>query len=451
VAFLDALVGQLLTSAGHGSPASPLVVATADHGEALGEHGEQTHGLFAYETTLRVPLIVSWPGAIGPRVVTPAVSLVDVAPTIAALAGLPAVPGQDGRSLVPLVDGGAGTAGATPAYAETLFPHLALGWAPLRSLRDGTWKLIDAPEPELYDLASDPGEQTNLHAARPDIANRLRRQLDAMAPPVAAGAGVPDPKRMTAMFDRLLHATRAVSRGDADAAERLAREVLAADAANPLAHYVLGRALLGSGRFDESMAAFRRVLATGRQGADAHHWMALARLRLGDRAGALAEEEAALALDARHDAALALRAGLLLSSGRRAEAVQSLRDAVTADPLDLSLRVSLADLLADAGLAAEAEPEYRRVLETRPNDVGALVGLGLLLARAERLEPAVAALTRALEIDPGQDEARFERAVLFQRLGRVAEARAGYERLDSATTRPDIRQAAARRLSTLPR
>jgi Flp pilus assembly protein TadD len=128
-----------------------------------------------------------------------------------------------------------------------------------------------------------------------------------------------------------------------------------------------------------------------------------------------------------------------------------LRDAVATDPGNHSLRVSLADLLADAGLAAEAEPEYQRVLESRPNDVAALLGLGLLLARTDRFEPAVAALTRVLEIDPGQDEARFERAVVYERLGRSAEARAGYERLDAPATRPDIRKAAEARLARLPR
>ncbi len=109
--------------------------------------------------------------------------------------------------------------------------------------------------------------------------------------------------------------------------------------------------------------------------------------------------------------------------------MKGLRDAVAADPGNHSLRVSLADLLADAGLAAEAEPEYRRVLESRPNDVAALLGLGLLLARTDRFEPAVAALTRVLEIDPGQDEARFERAVVYERLGRT---RRGAGRLRAA-------------------
>ena len=94
IAFQDVLVGELLTRAGHGTAASPLVVVAGDHGESLGEHGESTHGLFVYEGALRVPLIVSWPGVIGPRVVTPVVSLVDVAPTVTALAGLAPLEGS---------------------------------------------------------------------------------------------------------------------------------------------------------------------------------------------------------------------------------------------------------------------------------------------------------------------------------------------------------------------
>ena len=227
--------------------------------------------------------------------------------------------------------------------------------------------------------------------------------------------------------------------------------MLAEDAGNAFARLVLGRGLLAVGRHREAIEALRTYLAAVPGSADAHHWIALAHLRLGDRAAALAEEDAALALDPRHGAAVALRAGLLFSTGRKDEGLQALRAAVAADPADLSLRVSLADLLSDAGLAADAEPEYRRVLETRPNDVAALVGLGLLFARTGRPEPALAELTRALEIDPGHDEARFERAVVHERLGRVAEARAGYERLRAAGTRPDIRQAAEARLAALAR
>ena len=420
---------------------------------------------------------MSWPGVLTPRVVDPVVGLVDVAPTVAALAGVAPLEGIDGRSVVPLVDGVADAAAAPAAYAETYFPQFFMGWAPLRSVREGQWKFIDAPEPELYDLAADPGETTNLYAAQPATARTLRRQLETLArsapdrdspapmsaearqrlsalgyvsgpaAPAAPGTPAPDPKRMAPLFERLLDGNRALARGDGEAAAGIARSVLAEDANNGFARLVLGRALLATGRHQQAIDALRAYLTAVPGSADAHHWIALAHLRLGDRARALAEEEAALALDSRHGAAIALRAGLLFSSGRRTEAVQALRDAVAANPANHALRVSLADLLADAGLASEAEPEYRRVIEARPNDVGALVGLGLLLARTERFEPALATLTRVLEIDPGQDEARFEKGAVYERLGRVADARAVYERLDAPATRPDIRQAAARRLS----
>jgi choline-sulfatase len=483
IAFQDAMVGELLGRAGHGGASgAPLVVVAGDHGESLGEHGESTHGLFVYESAIRIPLLVSWPGVLAPRVVDPVVGLVDVAPTVTALAGVAPIEGVDGRSLVALVDDrGLDATPPAAAYAETYFPQFFMGWAPLRAVRDGQWKFIDAPEPELYDLAADPGERHNVYAAQPATARSLRRQLETLArsapgrdspapmsaearqrlsalgyvsgpaAPAPAGAPAPDPKRMAPLFERLLDGNRALARGDAAAAAAIAQGVLAEDAGNGFARLVLGRALLAGGRHREAIDALRAYLTAVPGSADAHPWIALAHLRLGDRARALAEEEAALALDPRHGSAIALRAGLLFSSGRRTEAVQTLRDAVAADSANHALRVSLADLLADAGLVAEAEPEYRRVIDARPNDVSALVGLGLLLARTERFEPALMTLTRVLDLDPGQDEARFEKGAVYERLGRVADARAVYDRLDAPATRPDIRAAAAARLRRLPR
>ncbi len=121
------------------------------------------------------------PGCSPPRVVDPAVRLVDVAPTLAALAGVAPLAGVDGRSARAADRRRAMRTPSPAAYAETYFPQFFMGWAPLRSVRDGSWKLIDAPEPELYDLAADPGERTNLYAAQPATARALRRQLETMA------------------------------------------------------------------------------------------------------------------------------------------------------------------------------------------------------------------------------------------------------------------------------
>ena len=155
VAYTDAMLGQFLTRLDAMHALTPtLIVLTADHGESLGDHGEMTHGLFAYDSTLAVPLIVNAP-SIAPAVIDAPVSHPDLTPTILDLLGL-APPGSvDGQSLVrsPAPD--------RPLYFEALDASLTRGWAPLRGIIQGGWKYIDLPDAELYDLRTDPGEQHN--------------------------------------------------------------------------------------------------------------------------------------------------------------------------------------------------------------------------------------------------------------------------------------------------
>src|SRR5262249_10795891 len=143
----DAMVGALLDRLrAAGQLDRTLVVVTADHGESLGDHGETTHGLFAYDSTLRVPLIVQAPG-IQPRVVDTPVAHDDMLPTILDLVGVPPPEHLDGASLA------RSTAADRPLYFEALDASLTRGWAPLRGVVQDGWKYIDLPDAELYDLA----------------------------------------------------------------------------------------------------------------------------------------------------------------------------------------------------------------------------------------------------------------------------------------------------------
>lgn len=475
MAFQDSVVGELLARVGYGGSGTPLVVVAGDHGESLGDHGESTHGLFVYDGAVRVPLIISWPGVLPSRAVEPPVTLADVAPTLAELAGLPAFPDVHGESLMPVLGGGPAPA-SRGIYAETYFPQFFMGWAPLRSLRDGRWKYIDAPEPELYDLVADPGETTNRAGSATAEARALRRRLEESVrghdqpaasalsgdaqrklaalgyvstptPRLPATGPAPDPKRMVGDFEQLTVANRALAEGRATQAAEIARAVLARDVGNHFARLVLGRAQLASGEHRAAIATLRTYVAAVPGSADTHHWIALAHLRLGDRENALAEEEATLALDPHHSAALALRAGLLFSMGKRDEGVAALAAAVEARPDHLRLRLDYADLLADAGRAADAEAQYRRVLAMRGDDTRARAGLGMLFAKTGRLEAAVAELSRVLDADPRHDEARIERAAAYARLGRAAESRADLGRLTGPEVRPDIRRTAQRELA----
>jgi arylsulfatase A-like enzyme/tetratricopeptide (TPR) repeat protein len=474
IAFTDALVGRLLDYVGFGTAPSPLVIVAGDHGESLGEHGESTHGLFVYDASLRVPLIVAWPGALPAGTVTEPVRLIDVAPTVAQLAGVAAIDGADGQSFRRLLTPHGPRDEPPPAYSETYFPQFFMQWAPLRAIEAGRWKYIDAPEPELYDLRADPGEQRNVAVSEPARVTSLKRALDgvtgagsgrAAAAPLTAearerlaslgylsaagpkepsrGASLPDPKRMLPLYERLLAGNRALSEGKAGEAAGLAREVLAKDRGNAFAQLLLGRASLASGQHRQAIEAFKAYLAVVPGSAEAHHWLALAHLRLGDRARALAEEEAALAIDPRMAAAISLKAGLIFSSGRKDEGVQVLRDAVARDPGNAALRVELADLQTDAGRYSEAEAEYRRVIAARPRDSRALLGLGLVLGAMSRPDAALEPLNQAVEADPRNSEARFARAEILERLGKSVEAREDYARVAAEAERPDLRRIAA--------
>ncbi len=398
IAFADTAIGTLLGVLGRqGLAANTIVAVIGDHGESLGEHGEATHGMFVYESAMRVPALLTWPARVpaGTRV-TPLVRAIDLAPTLLDLAGRPPLAGATGVSLVPLVRGTAASPEAAPAaaYGETYFPQLLMNWAPLRSWRDGQWKFIEAPTLELYDLASDPGETVNVAAREPDRAARMRRALYALvsAEGTAAvsagpdretmqrlaalgyvgGGGTqgadnplsrPDPMAKIGVFYRLREANSALDTGRVDDAARAARATLEADPGNAFAMLILGKAERVRGRYREAAVQFRGYLQQVPLSADAHHWLAICHLQLDDFDAALAEAELALAIDPRYAEALTLRGELLAAGGRVDEGLHDLRAAVNINPDRPAAHIALGRTLMRLGQAAEADEQFRYALD----------------------------------------------------------------------------------------
>jgi tetratricopeptide (TPR) repeat protein len=318
--------------------------------------------------------------------------------------------------------------------------------APLRAVRDERYKLIDAPRPELYDLARDPGESQDRYRDEPKIAAALRLELDRLTggspgamstgpvdaeaaeklralgyvgagsePLRTSRAGLKDPKDLVAVFNRLRRADEAVRARRFPEALALLEAVKAEDPRNAFARQLLGSAQLGSRRFARALEEFRAYAALVPGSAQAHQWMAVCHANLGDLASALREAGAALVLDPRLRDARLLRAGLLAAQGRSAEAAEELRAALDADPDDSTLRLSFAEVLAAKGSLADAEREYRRVVAD---------------------DPAL------------RDEARLGLAAVLGRQRRTAEARAELERIaQSPDAAAELRQAARRQLS----
>ncbi|MGE5126918.1 MAG: sulfatase-like hydrolase/transferase [Betaproteobacteria bacterium] len=483
IAFVDAIVASVLDRLrGAGLLDRTLVVVTGDHGESLGDHGETTHSMFLYEAAIRVPLVLWRPGLVpAGRVVGDPVRLVDVAPTILDLVGAPALPAPHARSLAPLLTG-RGQGSPPPAYSETLLPKFYMNWAPLRALRDGRYKLIEAPRPELYDLSVDPGESRNLYAERPKTAEALRQGLvrltaggDAMSVQsldreameklaalgyIGAGAeprasdtsSLADPKDFIALFDRLRQANSAVRDRRFDEAIPILKAVLAGDPKNAFATLILGSAYMGKGSSREAITQFRRYLELVPTSSYAHQWIAICHVRLGEREAALREAEAALALDPRFTDARVLKAGVLATRGEHEAAIRVLREAIATDPGKPMIRLDLAKILTEAGHRDEARAEYETVLRLEPDSVPGLTGLGALLAAQGDLGGAETVLRRALGRDAEAAQARFNLAQVLERAKRASEAAAEYRRVAAdEKASPDLRAAARARLPPQPR
>jgi arylsulfatase A-like enzyme/Flp pilus assembly protein TadD len=490
IAFTDAIVADALDKLrARGLADHTIVAVVGDHGESLGDHGEETHSMFVYDAAIRVPLILWRPGHIpAGRVVSDPVRVIDLAPTLLELVGAPALPAPHARSLTPLIDGRHET--LEPIYAETYLPKFYLNWAPLRTLRDERWKYIDAPSPELYDTLRDPTESQNLFDSQPSTATAMRAALDRLtggssgamsagtidretaeklaalgyigagagelkpgseSPDHGSSAAPRDPKDVIALFNQLRRANSAVRDRRFDEALPILEDVLHKDPHNAFARLVLGSAYTGMNRYTDAIAQYHQYLQMVPTSSYAHQWMAICYVRLGHQDDALTEAAAALALDPGSSDSHVLRGGIFASRGQYDEAIGELGAALQKDPTKNVIRLDLAKVLDEAGRRDEAEHEYATILQQQPDDAPTLTGLGALRAKQGRLKEAADLLRRAVHIDPSSETARFDLARTLEQLGIRDEAAEEYRRLLEPGTSADVRRAASERLAALGR
>ena len=396
-AALQPLLEPILSA---GRDGRTLIVLTSDHGESLGEHGEATHGVFAYEAALRVPLIVYQPRLVPAAVSDAPARHIDVLPTILDAVALETPSGLPGRSLLSAMTESRET-GATATYFEALSAALNRRWAPLDGIVVDSMKYIDLPIPELYDLKADPHELSNLASSQPARAEELRSRLQQLRGPRASVAGGPE---------------------SADTRERLRSLGYASSGSRG-----------GQTRFTEADDPKRLI------GFDARLQEIVSQYLAGDLQGALARCRALLR--ERPDMPLTLfhLAHLERESGNMDGAIDALRKAVAIVPDNSETAAMLGGYLTQAGRPAEALEVLDPFARIENPDVDVLTSRAIALAKLQRFDEALAELSRARKGDPSNGRLLVETGTIHLMAGHRDRARESWN--SALTLNPTLARA----------
>jgi choline-sulfatase len=469
VAFTDAQLGRLfdrLRAAGQLD--STLIVIVADHGESLGEHGEATHGLFAYEATLRIPLIIAGP-SIRPAVSAASVAQVDLLPTTLDLLGIAPPARLDGQSLLPALGGDVVPSRAI--YFEALDAYLTRNWAPLTGVLADGWKYIDLPDAELYELPNDPGESRNRIAAEASRATALGRRLAEWQPfspapssaaPIDADAAArlralgytasqaqesrrkrytpaDDPKHLLDLDRRYERALTMTGERRYGEAARLLQTVVNDRPDFTVAYLNLASVYIAGGDPRGAVVLLEDAARRGITTSELQGRLGAAYLASGD----LRRAAGALEPIARPDAAGGLEAmntlGIVFTQqGRLDRARQLLSDVLAHSPRSATTLSNLGLLELSAHRPGDAARWFEQAVAADPRFGQAWDGLGAARSRSDP-SGAIDAWKHAVDIEPRNYDALFNLAVMLREQGREAEARPYIERF--------VREAPAERYS----
>jgi arylsulfatase A-like enzyme len=430
IAYEDSALGKFLSELRtRGLYDGAVIALMADHGEALGDHGEDTHGFFLYDETIHVPLVIKLPGkaSAGKRIETRA-GLVDVLPTILQAVGIDIPSEVQGESLLSMMKAAspknAADAPISPdrqAYAETDYGHDAYGWSPLRALRTGKYLYIKAPRQELYDQSADPKAEHDLSSASTAVANTLAGQVDAFrrktsssreAPRQAFSleaqqklaalgymaantSGPPNPKEQGAdpkdkiEIGNLLHRANMLwEAGQIAEAVPVLRQLIAKEPDMAILYAKLGRSLMMTRNYPQAVPVLRKLVELNPDSPESHFRLGTALIAVQDFAGATPEIEIAVAKAPRWTQA----------------------------------RLTLANAYIHTSRLPDAITQYNKVLEVTPDDYAANLFLGRSLLLSGDAAAAVPQLEKAAALQPKAPQPHLALSDAYTKLGRDADA-----------------------------
>ena len=472
-ASVDAALGPLvdpILAAGDRSPT--LVVLTSDHGESLGEHGESTHGIFAYESTLRVPLILYHPRLWKPGVIAEGGRHIDILPTVLAALSVPSPEGLPGTRLAaPSAPSAASAASAEPAksvvYFEALSGSLNRGWAPVYGVVRDRLKYIDLPIPELYDLREDPAEENNLALGRPDVVKEMHALLGTFqataAPPrksavaadtrarlrslgyVAAGASTiktryteaDDPKNLIALDKALNDVTALYQAGDLERAAAACRDLIRKRPGMAISRVYLAQIERERGNLRAAINALRPAAALNPDDVETMSLLGASLTEAGRAREAAALLEPLARMEAPDPQIVTAYSLALARLGRTADALTALDRARAQDPSNARLLVETGTVRMIANNRAGARKDFEAALARNPELARAHSSLGVLAADERKLQEAIDHWGRAVKLDPREYRTVLGVGAALARAGRTVEARTYFDFLASSSPPPE--------------
>ncbi len=453
IAYTDVYVGKLVELLKEKDIyGNTLIVVAGDHGEGLGEHREDTHGIFLYDTTLKIPLIFHSPGRIPEEIaVDSQVRTVDIFPTVLDILNISSPKDCQGQSLVPFFEG---RNVALDSYAESYLPLLVCGWSELKSIRTNKWKFIKAPNPELYDMEKDPTEDKNLAAQEKEVAMRMLLELEQLEKCLSSpaertpvrqmtpeeqeklaalgyiGGNVSqknrkesriDPKDKIQIFEDALRAELLLSRGEAEKAREILKKLSDTEPGNPLIHYFFGKAYQNLGKWEQAILEFQKVLAINPDDVYSHFALATSFYRVGKSEEALREAKNVLSYLEEHFETLMLLARIFGERGNLQESTVYLERALLLKPDNFELRFLLANSLMMAKEYDRAIEAYKSLLDTKPDDPRVYYGLGMVSYFRSDFEEAIKYFLKEIELHTNP-RATFFLGISYGKLNKYSEA-----------------------------
>jgi Flp pilus assembly protein TadD len=396
---------------------SSLIVVVGDHGEMLGEHGEEEHMYFIYENAIRVPLIFKLPHESEAAVVHDAAGIIDIVPTICGILGIESPAAAQGHDLSPLFAGDHTLPAKRYVYCESMYAT-RYGANPLWGVVTNGWKYIHTTRPELYDLTDDPAETNNLFDDKPDLADSLREQLTEL---LGESAPIDAPDTRVTLDSESRAKLRSLGYIGSSGGSRISQLDPALRDPKDLVDFhsltLKADELILDERYEEARRICEKMLEADVESFDTHHFMAKIAQAEGNTVEAITHLEEAIRIQPDEPRLQYELANALMQSGRDNEALEHLQNSLRLKPWSDEARVNVGIVLANQGRLREAQRLLQEALELNPESARAHYELGCVLDRTGNTREAIQHYTRALAIEPTHADAHNNLGVALARQG----------------------------------